>query len=223
MGSYISFGISKLPEDFAPARWELLFYILGAATCLWAFVIFFALPDAPNNAYFLTKAERVLAVKRVAANETGIKNKAFHKEQGLVAFKDPKAILLFISVFAAAIPNGVINSFSTIIIKDMGFSTTMTTELKSVGDAVLIVALIIGGVITLNVPNSRLLTSTAANILCTVAAGCMAYLPRSHTWSRLVCFWLTNAQSVGFTVSLVTVSSNMAGYTHRAMANAMIL
>lgn len=223
IGSYITFGITKLPADFTPARWELIFYILGSATCVWAFVIFFALPDSPSSAFFLSKKERILAVKRVASNETGIKNKAFNKKQGLVAFVDPKAILLFISVFAAAIPNGVINSFSTIIIKDMGFTTTKTTELKSVGDAVLIVALMIGGVITLNVPNSRLLTATAANILCTVAAGCMAYLPRSHTWSRLVCFWLTNAQSVGFTVSMVTVSSNMAGYTHRAMANAMIL
>ena len=223
IGSYISFGIAKLPADFTPARWELIFYILGAATCLWAFVIFFVLPDSPSSAFFLSKPERVLAVKRVASNETGIKNRAFNVKQGLVAFTDPKAILLFVSVFAAAIPNGVINSFSTIIIKDMGFTTTRTTELKSVGDAVVIVSLIIGGAITLNVPNSRLLTATAANVLCTVAAGCMAYLPRSHTWSRLVCFWLVNAQSVGFTVSLVTVSSNMAGFTHRAMANALIL
>jgi len=223
IGSYISFGISKLPEDFKPVRWELLFYILGAATCLWAFVIFFVLPDSPSSAFFLTKPERIIAVKRVASNETGIKNKLFNKKQGMVAFSDPKAILLFISVFAAAIPNGVINSFSTIIIKDMGFTQTKTTQLKSVGDAVVIVALFIGGTITLNVPNSRLLTSTGANILCTVAAACMAYLPRSMKWSRLVCFWLVNAQSVGFTVSLVTISSNMAGYTHRAMANALVL
>ncbi|KAJ5698350.1 hypothetical protein N7462_000355 [Penicillium macrosclerotiorum] len=168
IGSYISFGIAKLPADFTPARWELIFYILGSATCLWAFVVFFALPDSPSSAFFLSKTERLLAVKRVAGNETGIKNKTFNKKQGLVAFVDPKAILLFVSVFAAAIPNG------------------------SVGDAVQIVALIIGGIITLNVPSSRLLTATAANIL------------------------------LGFTVSLVTVSSNMAGYTHRAMANAMV-
>ena len=51
----------------------------------------------------------------------------------------------------------------------------------------------------------------------------MAYLPRSNTWGRLVSFWLVNAQSVGFTVSLVTVSSNMGGYTHRSMASAMVL
>ena len=35
----------------------------------------------------------------------------------------------------------------------MGFDTSMTTKLKSVGDAVQIIALLIGGVIILNVPN----------------------------------------------------------------------
>jgi len=126
-----------------------------------------------------------------------------------------------------------------------GFTTTKTTELKSVGDAVQIVALFIGGMITLNVRNcmspkdifepivrtsllthcqkARLLTATTANILCTVSAALLAYLPRSNTWGRLVCFWLTNAQSVGFTVSLTTISSNMAGYTHRSFASALIL
>jgi hypothetical protein len=137
-------GISKLPANMTPARWELVFYILGAATCLWAFVLFFFLPDNPSNARFFNHRERLVAVKRVAGNETGIKNKAFNRKQAILAFYDPKTIILFISVFAAAIPNGVVNSFSTVIIRDMGFSTTMTTELKSVGDAVQIVALFIG-------------------------------------------------------------------------------
>ncbi|KAL4876245.1 major facilitator superfamily domain-containing protein [Aspergillus karnatakaensis] len=222
VGSYISFGISKMSPDTKPERWEILFFILGGVTCLWSFVLYFVLSDSPSSAFFLNQRERLIAVKRVSANETGIKNKAFNKKQAVTAFIDPKAILLFISVFAAAIPNGVVNSFSTVIIQDMGFGTTKTTQLKSVGDGVQIIALIIGGIITLNIPNSRLLTATAANILCTVAAGCMAYLPRHLTWQRLACFWLVNSQSVGFTVSLVTVSSNMAGYTHRAMANAMV-
>ncbi|KAJ5058599.1 hypothetical protein J3E74DRAFT_275940 [Bipolaris maydis] len=50
----------------------------------------------------------------------------------------------------------------------------------------------------------------------------MAYLPRSNTWGRLISFWLVNAQSVGFTVSLTTLSSNMAGYTHRSLASALV-
>ncbi|KAH9885922.1 major facilitator superfamily domain-containing protein [Xylariomycetidae sp. FL2044] len=222
IGSYMSKGISTLPADTKPERWELIFYILGGATMVWAFAVYFFLPDAPSNARFLNHRERIIAVKRVSGNETGIKNKSFDKKQAFVAFYDPKAILLFVSVFSAAIPNGVVNSFSTVIIRDLGFSTGKTTELKSVGDAVQVVALVIGGTITLNVPNSRLLTATAANILCTVSAACMAYLPRSNTWGRLVSFWLVNSQSVGFTVSLTTISSNMAGYTHRSFASAMI-
>lgn len=51
--------------------------------------------------------------------------------------------------------NGVVNSFSTIIIRDLGFSTTKTTQLKSVGDAVQIVALFVAGIITFNVPNCK--------------------------------------------------------------------
>ncbi|AEO67842.1 uncharacterized protein THITE_2129674 [Thermothielavioides terrestris NRRL 8126] len=210
IGSYISMGISKLPTD------------LGGVTCLWALVIWFFMADSPTNAHFLSHRERLIAVKRVASNETGIKNKRFDRKQLWVGFTDPKMILLFISVFAAAIPNGVVNSFSTVIIRDMGFDTTKTTELKSVGDAVQVVALLIGGAITLNIPNSRLLTATVANLLCTVAAACMAYLPRSNTWGRLVSFWLVNSQSVGFTVSLTTISSNMAGYTHRSLASALV-
>ncbi|KAL3497167.1 major facilitator superfamily domain-containing protein [Aspergillus germanicus] len=231
IGSYISMGVSKLPEDMTPERRELIFYIvsfstttssvylltrcthLGGATCLWAFVIWFVLPDAPSNARFLTHRERLIAVKRVAGNETGIKNKSFNKDQIRVGFMS--------TTFYQAIPNGVVNSL-TIIIRAMGFTTTKTTQLKSVGDAVQIIALIIGGTIILNIPNSRLLTATAANLLCTVAAACMAYLPSSNTWGRLVSFWLVNSQSVGFTVSLTTISSNMAGYTHRSLASAMV-
>ena len=222
IGSYISMGISTLPADLKPERWELIFFILGGTTCLWSLVLWFLLPDSPSSARFLNERERLIAVKRVAGNETGIKNKVFRKDQALLAFKDPKMWLVFVSIFAAAIPNGVINSFSTIIIKDLGFSTTKTTELNSVGNGVQVVALLIGGAVTLYVPNSRLLTSTFANIVCTVASACMAYLPRSKKWGRLVSFWLTNAQSVGFTISLVTISSNMAGYTHRSIASAMV-
>ncbi|KAH8159970.1 hypothetical protein CIB48_g8275 [Xylaria polymorpha] len=234
----IPLRIAQLPEDTTPERWEIIFYIvctyegfnralliclqLGSVTILWSVVVWFVLADSPSNASFLNHREKLIAVKRVAGNETGTKNKNFDMKQVWLGFTDIKAILLFISVFAAAIPNGVVNSFSTIIIKDLGFSTEKTTELKSVGDAVNIVALLIGGTIILNVPNSRLVTATVANLLCTISAATLGFLPRSNTWGRLVSFWLVNSQSVGFTVSLTTISSNMAGYTHRSFASALV-
>lgn len=221
IGSYISNAIARLPNDTNPAKWQIIFYALGGATMIWSFVIFFVLADTPANAFFLTKRQQLIAVWRTAGNEMGIKNKEFKTSQAVMTLYDPKAILIFVSVFAAAIPNGVVQSFSTIIIRDMGFSTIKTTQLKSVGDAVQIVALVIGGTITFTFKDSRLITATIANILCTVSAACMAYLPRSNTWGRLVSFWLVNAQSVGFTISLITISSNMGGYTHRTTASAL--
>jgi len=68
---------------------------------LWAFIVYFFLPDAPSNARFFNQRERIVAVKRVSQNETGIKNKFFDKKQIPVACMDPKMILLFVSVGAA--------------------------------------------------------------------------------------------------------------------------
>jgi hypothetical protein len=49
----------------------------------------------------LNERERLVAVRRVAGNETGIKNKSFDKSQIKLGFLDPKTILIFVSVFAA--------------------------------------------------------------------------------------------------------------------------
>jgi MFS family permease len=151
--SYISMGISKLPDGTSPSKWQLVFFILGGVSCFWGIIVFFFLPDTPSSASFLTPRERILAVARVARNGTGIKNRHFDRKQAWLAFYDPKTVLLFIAVAASAIPNSVITSFSTVIIRDMGFTTTKTTALKSVGDAIQIITLFIGGTITLNIPN----------------------------------------------------------------------
>ena len=52
--------------------------------------MFFFLADSPVTAKFLTHEQKILAVKRVAENRTGVKNTAFKKHQFVEAFKDPK-------------------------------------------------------------------------------------------------------------------------------------
>jgi hypothetical protein len=120
-------GISKLSLTMKPERWELIFYILGGATCIRAFADSFRLPDSPSSAHFLNQRECVIAVKELRAMTWVIKNKAFNKSQIKLSFLDRKTILVFVSVFAVAIPNGVVDSFSAVIIYDLGFTITMTT------------------------------------------------------------------------------------------------
>ncbi|KAG4432448.1 hypothetical protein IFR05_012063 [Cadophora sp. M221] len=203
IGSYISMGISKLPGDMTPERWELIFFILGGATCLWAF--------------------RIIAVKRVAGNETGIKNKEFVMKQAIVAFWDPKALLIFTSVFAAKCNPKWRRQFiqhnhhsRSRILHNQNNRAQIRRRRRP----------------NHRPPHRRYHNPQRAKLPSPDGNSSQHPLhhlrsldgvpPRSNTWGRLVCFWLVNAQSVGFTVSLTTVSSNMAGYTHRSMASAMI-
>lgn len=156
IGSYIAMGVSKLPPG-KHERWQLIFYIMGGATCFWAFVVLSFLPDNPSAARFLSPRERIIAVSRVAANESGIKNKYLDKKQAMLSFYDLKTLLVSISIFAGSFPHAVVTSFSTVIIRDLGFSTTRTTALKSVGDAVQVVTLFMGGAVILNIRHCELI------------------------------------------------------------------
>ncbi|KAJ7463042.1 hypothetical protein FB451DRAFT_1495235, partial [Mycena latifolia] len=162
----ISTGIASVsPTAPGPQQWQYIFYIWGRddASVVRHLVLPAGFPDVhfDSRRPFLTPHLCVLAVQRVAGNQLGIKNKKFKRQQVRVAgaflapppseVKDIKLWILFSSLFVAAILNGVVS-------KDMGFSTSKTTVLKSVSDITQIVALIVGGVITLNVKNSALVT-----------------------------------------------------------------
>lgn len=47
----------------------------------WSVVLGFLLPDYPGNAWFLSKNDKVLGVKRVSQNDTGIKSKVWRWPQ----------------------------------------------------------------------------------------------------------------------------------------------
>ncbi|KAJ7106883.1 hypothetical protein C8R43DRAFT_1140434 [Mycena crocata] len=200
--------------------WQVLnlkcvFYILGGVTMLKAFVISFFLSDSPASACFLKPHMRVLALQRVAGNQLGIKNKKYKREQVIVAIEDPKICILFTAVFAAAIPNSLATFPPS--------SSPKTTLLKSVGDITQIVVLLIGGIITLNFRNTRLIASTSANIICRRFRRVHGVSPVTQGLDAARVVLARGLPVVGFAVSLVMVSSNMGGYARRTIASAVIL
>lgn len=50
--------------------------IVGAMTAAWGLVVFFFLPDGPHSSRMLSEHERVVAVWRIARNQTGLKQPA---------------------------------------------------------------------------------------------------------------------------------------------------
>ncbi|KAJ7073110.1 major facilitator superfamily domain-containing protein [Mycena amicta] len=214
VGDFLAYGLGHATKSAVPP-WALIFLVLGAMTTLWGIFLFLTLPDSPVSAGFLDQREKAIAIRRVAANRTGTKNKVFKSYQVVQAFRDPKTYLLFLASIAAQIPNGVVSNFSSIIISGMGFTPFQTTLLDIPSNVVQIVSLMLSGYLAGRFKNSRALMMFIGNATCIVAAAALTYAPHHQKWGRLVAFWFTSCQSVGFSLSLVMVSANVGGFTKR--------
>lgn len=65
---------------------------------------------------------------------------------------------------------------------------------------------------------------TIGNLICVLGTALMSFLPfaPAYNWPRLVGFWLINVQSVGFTIGLVMVSTNIGSYSKRIVTSSCI-
>ena len=61
-----------------------------------------------------------------------------------------------------------------------------------------------------------------ANLTCILGAALLVGLPDSNKWGRLVALWLCYFQGLGFSMSLIVVSSNIAGYTKKQVTGALL-
>ncbi|KAJ5708149.1 major facilitator superfamily domain-containing protein [Penicillium malachiteum] len=125
VGGLIAFGTSHYTGG-PIENWQLLFLVLGLATCVWSFCIGIFLPDSPMSAKCYTEEEKTLMIERVRHNETGIRNTEYKRYQILEAFKDPLVWCCFFLILVANLVIGGLGVFSNLIIEQFGFTTLQT-------------------------------------------------------------------------------------------------
>ena len=85
------------------------------------------MPDSPTRARWATEREKTLFVERVRANNQGIKQKVFKREQAVEAAKDPLTYLLFSLAFFQTLVVGGLSVFNTLLVnRAFGFSVSGT-------------------------------------------------------------------------------------------------
>lgn len=62
---------------------------------------------------------------------------------------------------------------------------------------------------------------TTANTICIIGSVLLVGLLTSNKWGRLVALWLCYCQAVGFSLSFMIMSSNIAGYTKKQVTSAL--
>lgn len=111
-GGLVAYGIGNITTSSLPT-WRLLFLILGATTSVYSIILFWFLPDSPQQARFLSKQDQQIAVIRTLTNKTGVlDHDKFVMAQLWDALLDPQTWGLFLYTASVNIANGGLTSVS---------------------------------------------------------------------------------------------------------------
>ncbi|KAJ5985217.1 hypothetical protein N7499_008505 [Penicillium canescens] len=216
-GNLIAVGILQIKS--ALEAWQWLFIIFGLVTFLWGVVMLFRLPDSPTTASFLTDEEKLIAVERLKANQTGYKTTNIDGSQMWEAFIDPKTWLLAVLILASNIPNGGFTTFNGLVLKGFGFSTFHTLLLGIPGGVIVFIFVLSSGIISSKVPKTRCLVMVGCNII-SIIGSALVYAT-TPVGSRYAGLLLMGIYSAAMPVSMAMISSNIAGFTKKATVSAI--
>ena len=73
ISGFLAFGVAHSNPEKKPARWQLLFIVYMGLTFLLAIWFLTVFPDSPVKARFLTKDEKVKAVRRISSNQVRLR------------------------------------------------------------------------------------------------------------------------------------------------------
>ncbi|KAI1430779.1 DNA-repair protein rad2 [Xylaria sp. CBS 124048] len=133
VGGLLAFGIGHLDGVHGLSGWRWIMIIEGIPTIVLGILTYFLLPSDPENAYFLTPAEKKLIIER-NGREYGITKSAqqFSKEDMMKAFLDWKVWLYCVAQFGADTMLYGFSTFLPTIINGLGHWTVAEVQLLTI-------------------------------------------------------------------------------------------
>ncbi|KAH7329606.1 putative MFS transporter [Stachybotrys elegans] len=120
IGGALNYGFAQIQGDLN--SWQYLYVLAGGLTFLFG-IWCFALPSHALDAWFLTPEERITAVERLRAGQTGIRNTNEIKlSQVKEALLDAKVWLVALMMASAYTVNGAVSGFGPLIVATFGYT-----------------------------------------------------------------------------------------------------
>ncbi|KAH7093762.1 allantoate permease [Paraphoma chrysanthemicola] len=220
VGSLFAYGVGHIDSHIG--LWRFPFIICGALSVVWAVVLWFALPNNPASAWFLSERERVVALRRLEDDGTGVESKTFKKEQAIEAFLDVKVWLSAIGVGAGNVLSGIV-LFQSLVIRGFGFTALQTALLQIPVGVIEMVGLLVFCILATIIPNSRLALAALCNA-CSVAGAAVLYAyDVKQRWPLMIGFWvMMGFIPCSFLLGMGTISGNIAGHTKKVTAQGIM-
>ncbi|KAJ9145012.1 hypothetical protein NKR23_g5635 [Pleurostoma richardsiae] len=216
VGGVIAYGMGQV--NAGVPGWKWIFILNGLITVIWGTIVYLFLPTSPMKARFLTENERVLAVHRIRANNTGILNRNFKWKQvreALNPFQDPQGLLLFLIVFCNEVLNGGFGAFGTLVIKSFGFNSLQSTLIYIPQGFINMVSIFFGGWLAQRLSNARIYVAIGMLVPTFIGLLLQIVLPRSNVAGLLVGVYLFPPFATSLFILLALPGVNSSGYTKR--------
>ncbi|VUC31638.1 unnamed protein product [Clonostachys rosea] len=210
----VSYGFGQINGSIA--SWRILFIFVGLITVLTAPVIFFVIDSDVPSARFLTEHEKLQALERLRANQTGTGSRKFKWKQAFEALYEPKSILFVGMALCLNVTANVTNTFGPIIIKGFGFEPEITSLLNIPFGAVQLLVILPASYMA---HRFRIKSPFLELVLLPVLAGALMlyFLNRSYIPPLLAAYYML-AFLFGANPLLVSwMISNVAGTTKKSV------
>ncbi|CCG23203.1 hypothetical protein CORT_0D03620 [Candida orthopsilosis Co 90-125] len=220
LGALLAFGLGHV-DNAKINQWQLIFLVIGLINLVWSICFLWLCPDSPQGAKFLTEEEKAILIKHIASNNQGVKDQKFEKYQALEAFMDPTVIMIAAIGLAMGVSNGGASNFISALIKGFGFDGIEATALQLPLGAVELVLLILGGIISFTVKNTRCYVLFA---LCIGPLGGLIGLytiPLERKWSLVGCSFMQYVVGGPIIMCWILLNANVSGSSKKTTANGL--
>ena len=218
----IAYGVFIHKDSYSMPAWKTLFVIIGVVTIFLGGLIFYWIPDAPSNAKFLTKNEKLMVVQRIRSNQQGFGNHEIKKYQIIEALRDPRTWLYFLFTVSSNIPNGGISNFLSILLQgDFGYSAKDSLLMGLPSGAVEFVGCPLFGILAFYCGNKKVpimkyrLSWAIFSAVLSLIASCMLAFAHHSKSARLAGAYLWYIAPVALICILSNISANSSGYTKK--------
>ncbi|KAF2710172.1 putative allantoate permease [Pleomassaria siparia CBS 279.74] len=221
----IGWGIGFLAGEH---QWRAMFWITGGMTIAWACIVGLFLPDNPVKAKFITERQKAIVIDKLRADQTGVENKNFKKEQMIEAFLDTKTWLMFLFHVWISIPNGGLTNFAPLVIKGLGYTSQRSTLLTMpTGITQTVSSYMCNAGVFLCAKHFPAKQCRTAWVMFGIIVGLIAAvflytLPLDNYHGRLAALYMSYFYLGPYIVALGINTANTAGHTKKVTTNALI-
>ncbi|KAL9584745.1 MAG: hypothetical protein Q9212_001935 [Teloschistes hypoglaucus] len=219
IGGIVSYAFQQVKHP-AFSGWKIMFIVLGLVTVVIGVVTFFFLPDTPMQARFLSEAEKVMILKHVAVNQTGIRNKNYKWSQALEVLRDPQLWLMVLLTILISISSGVITTYSATLIRNFGYKPPTAALLNMPSGIVSIASTLIVGYGVRHTSNRW--AWIAACCLPGILGGGLMSFAKGNKAAQLAGIYMVNVITATLIVIYQWTGANVAGQTKRVISVALV-